>query len=471
MKFIGRERELQLLEKEYMRDSGFVVLYGRRRVGKTTLIKEFIKDKTAFYFLATQEMELQNKKRFVDVISKITGNEMLRRVKFEDWVDIFQLITAYQPEQKKVIVIDEFPYLVKTNPAFPSVLQYIWDEYLKDQNVMLILCGSLLSMMKKHALSYESPLYGRRTTQMRLQPLPFMTVNQHCGASFEQCVEHYAVTGGIPKYMEFFDPLEPLIPQLEEVVFSTNGFLHEEPNFLLNDEVNAPMHYFTILRTIANGNQKLNAIASILQIESSKLTPYLATLMELGFIEKRVPVTEANPEKSRKGMYRMTDSFMRFWFRYVYPYRGELELGHIQLVLDEMQKDFTSKFAACVYEDICQEIFAHLCVTGKVDFVPSKIGRYWKNDKHNDIELDLVAIDQQHKKLFVGECKYHQKPVDTDVYFALQKKVEQSDLMKQYADYKIYYGLFSKSYFTQRTLDICGQTNQCILIHETDVVK
>ena len=170
MKFIGRRRELESLETAYQTDGGFVVIYGRRRVGKTTLIKEVIKDKLAFYFLATEEVESQSMKRLASVAARITKNPMLQRVAFSDWLDLFRVISEYRPEEKKVLVIDEFPYLVKSNPAFPSILQNAWDEILKDSNVMLILCGSLIGMMQKYALSYDSPLYGRRTAQIRLAP-------------------------------------------------------------------------------------------------------------------------------------------------------------------------------------------------------------------------------------------------------------------------------------------------------------
>ena len=176
MKFIGRKREMEKLESEYSRDSSFVVIYGRRRVGKTTLIKEFLKDKTAFYFLATEEIESQSMKRLAGVVARTTKNRLLQNATFTDWLDLFQVIADYEPEKKKVFVIDEFPYLVKTNSAFPSILQNAWDEVLKDKNVMLILSGSLIGMMQKHALSYDSPLYGRRTSQMRLAQLLFTDI-------------------------------------------------------------------------------------------------------------------------------------------------------------------------------------------------------------------------------------------------------------------------------------------------------
>ena len=471
MKFLGREKEILDLEKEYARDGGFVVIYGRRRIGKTTLIKQFIKSKTAFYFLATKEVESQSMKRFAGVIARTTGNSVMQKAAFSDWLDLFQAVADYRPNEKKVLVIDEFPYLVKVNDSFPSILQNAWDEILKDSNVMLILCGSLISMMKKHALSYESPLYGRRTAQMRIAPLPFTTVYENQKLSFEEAAEQYSITGGVPKYMEFFSDGQPLYEQIKENVLSKNGFLYEEPNFLLTDEVQVPTNYFSIIKVIADGNHKLGTIAGILGLETSALTPYLKTLSELGFIEKQVPVTEKNAEKTRKGLYFISDNFLRFWFRYVYPYKGELELDNTQISLDELDKDFKEKFVAFAYEDICKEIFARLCSDKAIDFTPSKIGSYWLNDKSGNTQIDVMAVDTVNKRLFAGECKYHNQPIDADVYFELVKKVDNSaEIKSAFKGYTVIYGVFSKSGFTSRMTDISNSNPNLFLINETSIV-
>ena len=458
MKFIGRKNEMAKLGAEYKRDSSFVVIYGRRRVGKTTLIKEFLKDKTAFYFLATEEIESQSMKRLAGVVARTTQNNLLQKAVFTDWLELFQIIANYVPENKKVLVIDEFPYLVKTNPAFSSILQNAWDEILKDNNVMLILSGSLIGMMQKHALSYDSPLYGRRTSQIRLAPLPFTSI--------------YAVTGGVPKYLEFFEDDKTLIEQIKNAVLSKSGFLYEEPFFLLKSESMTAVNYFSIIKAIADGNHKLGKIASALEQGTSGLTQYLSTLSDLDFVEKRTPVTEKNPEKSRKGLYFIVDNFIRFWFRYVYPYKGELELDNMQIVLDEMQKDFETKFVAFAYEDICKDLFADLCKQGTIDFVPSRIGAYWLNDYTGDTEIDVMAVDNQNKRIFAGECKYHAKPVDVPVYYALREKVlDAGEIRKSYPGYDIIYGVFGKSGFTQRMLDVAKETQNLVLINENQVVN
>ena len=472
MKFIGRQTELETLEREYQRDSGFVVLYGRRRVGKTTLMKEFIRNKTAFYFLATQETESQSMKRFAGVLARATGNRLLQNASFSDWADLFQAAADYKPEEKKVLVIDEFPYLVKTNPAFPSLLQSIWDEQLKDSGMMLILCGSLIGMMKKYALSHDSPLYGRRTAQIRLMPLSFPEVRAAQQLPFAECVTQYAVTGGVPKYMEFFQEDRDFTEQLREVVLSRNGFLYEEPQFLFSEEIQSPVNYFSILKTVADGNRKPSKIGSVLGMDSSTLSPYLATLMELGFLTKQVPITEKNPERSRKGLYEISDNFIRFWFRYVYPYKGELELDNQQIVLEAMAKDFTQNFVALAYEPICRSIFAELCRAGKLDFTPSKIGAYWLNDADGDTEIDVAAVDQQHRQLFLGECKYYAEPVGISVYRKLVEKAQgAAELHSVFDGYDFRYAIFSKSGFTQELLDLAARSRKLTLILDDDIVS
>ena len=183
-------------------------------------------------------------------------------------------------------------------------------------------------------------------------------------------------------------------------------------------------------------------------------------------------MTDKNPEKSRKGLYFISDNFIRFWFRYVYPFKGELELDNTQIVLDEIRKDFVQKFAAFVYEDICREIFSGLCKKGDVRFIPSRIGSWWLNDLDSDTEIDVMAVDRQNGQIFAGECKFHGKPVDAPVFFGLRDKVMTStEIRTAFHDYRILYGVFSKRGFTQRMLDAAGENPDLILINEDEVVK
>jgi AAA+ ATPase superfamily predicted ATPase len=471
--FIGRVGELKTLEEEYARDDGFVVIYGRRRVGKTTLIKEFIKGKKALYFLATEETETNVVRDFAARVGGFIGDETLRNANYRNWHDLFRRFADYKPDEKKVLIIDEMPYLVKVNPAFASVLQKAWDERLKNQNVMLIVCGSLIGMMKKTALNYDSPLYGRRTAQIRLMPLRFSEIYAVSGDSFAVAAEKYAITGGVPKYFEFFDAARSLRDEIARTILSKNGFLYEEPSFLLKEEVREPVNYFSIVRTMAAGNHKIGNIAGLLELSPGKLTPYMKTLIDLGFVEKRLPVTEKNAEKSRKGLYFISDNFMRFWFKYVYPFRGELELDNTEIVFEQLDRNFVSSFVALAYEDICRDIFARLCAAKRIPFTPSKIGSYWQSDLQKQAaQIDVTAVDNSHKTVFAGECKYRDKEVDADVYFELKAKTERSAALKKvFAGHKFIYGVFSKSGFTKRLLDVAEQNEGLFLINEAELIR
>ena len=462
--FIGREMEMAVLEREHKRESGFVVLYGRRRVGKTTLIKEFVRDKAALYFLATEEMETGNMRRFTTTLAAFVEQPYLKDTVFSDWEALFSAFAAYRPNQKKVLVIDEFQYLVSANAAFASIFQRVWDEVLKDHNIMVILCGSLISMMTSQVLSYSSPLYGRRTAQIRLAPLRFMEMWKFRGnRTFEQMVALYAVTGGVPKYLEFFDNELSLMENIEREALSKGGFLYEEPVFLLEREVQDIASYFSIMKTIAMGHHKVSQVAALLGVSSNSLSPYLRTLMALQLLEKRIPVTEKQPEKSRKGLYHVRDHFIAFWFRFVHAYQGELEMENTAYVLDKLNTSFIDTHVSFVYEEVCRDMLASLCREGLFSFTPGKVGSYW----NANTEIDVVALDEVNRRVLLGECKYLMKPVDADVLFTLKKKgIDAPD----FEGYEKEYVIFSKSGFTKRLKTVAMKAPDVHLIHQDRVI-
>ncbi|HPL08839.1 MAG TPA: ATP-binding protein, partial [Clostridia bacterium] len=287
-RFINRYAEIEELEGEYNRKgSSFVVIYGRRRVGKTTLISNFIKDKNALFFLASEESESQNMLIFQKKASEFTQNELLRDADIKSWDTIFKAIMTANYESKPVIVMDEFQYLGKSNSAFPSILQRIWEEILKDKEVMLILCGSLVSMIESQVLNYNSPLYGRRTSQIRLTQIPFKHYHEFFPDKERyELVEMYAITGGVPKYIELFSEADDIYSAIKNNILGTSKFLYEEPQFLLQQEVSEIGSYFSIIRAIAAGKTKLSEIASFLEVKATSLTKYLKTLIDLDIIER-----------------------------------------------------------------------------------------------------------------------------------------------------------------------------------------
>ncbi len=465
--FIGREEELAILERECERKGGFVVLYGRRRVGKTTLIKEFVKGKHALYFLASQEAEALNIRRFAADVADYVGQPLIREGTFSDWRPLFKAIADFESPTRKVLVIDEFPYLVTGNSAFPSILQYAWDELLRENNVMLVLCGSSVHMMRDIALSHDSPLYGRRTSQMRLKPLRFSELASGFPEyQFSELISLFALTGGVPRYLEFFDPIGQLETLLKENVFSTSGFLYEEPYFLLGQDIRDPVNYLSILKAVAAGNRRQSDITCFLGKRQGEISPYLKTLVDLGYLERRVPFNEKYPERSKNGLYYLCDSFLDFWFRYVQPFASELEMGNMRPSLDAVGRTFGSNFVPFVFEVVSRQAFAELCAGGAIPFSPSRVGLYW--NRRGSVEIDVAAIDNATGDVFLGECKYREKkPVTGADLDDLLSKAKNAPVPHDHAPLL---GLFSKTGFAKEVLDRAKNEGNVILINENKVV-
>ncbi len=443
-RFVGRKKELMFLEKEYKKPgSSFIVIYGRRRVGKTTLIKEFIKNKDSLYFLATEELEQANMKRLANSVSRYTGQPYLSNARFDKWDSIFEIIEKHKTDYKKIVVLDEFQYLLNSNKAFSSIFQRIWDEKLSTQNIMVIICGSLISMMVSEVLSYSSPLYGRRTGQIKLAPLNFNEFTLFFrNKSFKQLLNIYSVTGGVPKYIEIFDTNNDIINDIENNILNKESYLYEEPVFLLEKEIKELVSYFSILKVIAMGNHKIGKISSVLEIPNTKITPYLKTLIDLEIIEKKIPITEKMPEKSRKGLYFIKDMFINFWFKFVFPYKSELEIENTQYVVDKLNKNFIDNHVALIYEQVCRQTLWNKNVGCELPLRFNKIGSYWDGN----MEIDIAAMDNENVNFLFGECKYWNRPVDEKVFYQLEKKVVDSSKLTKMN--KIFYIIFSESGFS-----------------------
>ena len=444
-RFVDREQEMATLQSEYERDgSSLVVLYGRRRVGKTTLISEFIKNKNALFFLASEESEAQNRLAFQEKTADFLNSVLLKNVEVKSWDVLFRAIMDTHFDSKPVIVLDEFQYLGRSNPAFPSVFQRIWEEILKDRQVMVILCGSLISMMQSQTLAYDSPLYGRRTAQIRLKQIPFAYYHEFFPEkSRKELIEMYAVTGGVPKYIELFSQSKDIYSAIETCVLNRSGYLYDEPHFLLQQEVSEVGSYFSIIKAIAAGNTKLSAIAGVLEVKSTSLTKYLKTLIDLDILEREVPVTEDSPEKSKKGLYKIKDNYLRFWFAFVYPNMSFIESGHGRIVMDKIRKSLVRNHIAFVYEDVCRERMWEMNAQSAWPFYFSKLGRYWDSKE----EIDIAAIDPDGKNLILGECKYWQEPVGVSVLRELEAKAKTVSWEKEKR--KTWLVLFSVNGFTE----------------------
>ena len=460
--FVNREQELNFLEEQYNSDfSALVVLYGRRRVGKTSLVQEFTKNKPFLYFLASEEAEPLNVRALKEQIAEYTKDALLAEARVDSWDILFQTLTKYIGERKLVLVLDEFQYLGKTNPAFASVFQRIWDTHLQKQNIMVILCGSLIRLVEAQALNCRSPLYGRRTGQIRLSQIDFQHYADFFpGLSYRELVEHYAVTGGTPKYIELFDKKAGLYAEINRLILRKQSLLFEEPVFLLQNEVSEVGSYFSIIKSIAAGNCRLGKICADLQVKETSMPKYLKTLIDLDILEREAPVTESDPAKSKMGRYRVKDNFLSFWFRFVYPEKTRLELGDTSYVLQKIQSNFIDNHVAYVYESVCLGELWRLAEQGRVNI--SKAGRWWNNKQ----EIDLVGLDSGGSDIVFGECKYTSKPMDADTFYALLQKKEHVGWKK--GSRKETFVLFSISGFTGRLSALAAERPDLILFEHRE---
>ncbi len=456
-KFINRIDEMATLENEYARnEASFVVIYGRRRVGKTTLINHFCESKKSIYFLATEENESENRNSFKQLIAETFDNELLASATLDSWAPIFKMIAEESNKGRIVLVIDEFQNLGKANKAFPSIMQKLWDKILLKSNVMLIICGSLINMMTSQVLNYDSPLYGRRTAQIKLKQIDFSYYHEfNESLSFDEQVQQYAVTGGVPKYIELFDTKKDILTSIKDNILATGSFLYAEPEFLLQKEVSEVGSYFSVLKTIAAGNHKLSKIATALGVSQSNLTSYLKTLIDLDIVEREVPITEENPEKSKMGLYRIKDNFISFWFKFVYPNKSMLESSNSRYVEDKIKNNFIDNHVSFVYEDICRSDVWKLLSQG-ISF--NRVGRWWGA---KDVEIDILAYDSVGKDIVFGECKYSKQKKGMGVLNELRDKAKAVKWKKD--SRSEFYIMYSKSGFTDELIEYAKNNTNLFL--------
>ncbi|AIJ05226.1 ATPase [Methanocaldococcus bathoardescens] len=426
--FVNREEELSFLEKLYKSDKKEVlILYGRRRVGKTELIKQFIKNinsEDVIYFLSDRSGLNANAERFYEKVAKKFN---LPNVKVEDFRDAFNLLKII-PNNRIVVVIDEFSYLLEDKNT-PAVFQHIIDEILDDR-FFIILCGSLVGLMEG-LMSYKNPLYGRRTAQLKLSPLKFLHVREYFkNVDIETVVKIYSVTGGIPMYFKLFKG-EDFEKELNEVVFSKTSILYEEPEFILREEVGDVHRYYLILEALAKGYNRVSEISSVTGIEAKDLPKYLRVLMSLDLVEREVPITESL--KSKKGRYKIKDNFFRFWFRFVYPNKSEIEIG-----MFKMDYLLFNKYVGEIFKDIVKEFLIELNKNDKLPFKFSKIGRWW----HKGEEIDLIALNENDKKALFVEVKW--KDLSVREVYGIFKDLERKAELVGLKDYDKYYCVFGR---------------------------
>jgi AAA+ ATPase superfamily predicted ATPase len=438
--FINRVAELDLLEKLFVSGKAeFFVLYGRRRVGKTELLARFCEGKRAVFFVSDLGSEVSLRTALSDAVNAVLyGSDQISAV-YASWEDLFQALGRAAQSGRLVVVLDEFPYLISAHPPIASILQRVWDQTLRNSKVMLILCGSYIGMMEAAVLGYQAPLYGRRTGQYLLEPLQFLDARSFFNNySLEDQVRTYAIYGGTPAYLHTLQGKASLVQNILDGILTRGSFLYDEVRFILQQELREPRNYFAILQAIAAGKTRLNEIKQATGIEGA--TAYLDTLQQLQLVERRVPVTEMQPHKSRRGIYRLRDPYLRFWFRYVHPNRSQLERSGAQIILNNQVLPQLDLFTGLAFEEICQQFLWAAGLSGKLPFAPLNIGNWWSANE----EIDLVVLGE--KDAMLVECKWTGKPVGEDILANLERKV--SLILPELESRQVRYVLCSRSGFT-----------------------
>lgn len=450
--FIGRKRELETLNKEYNTE-GFrmTILMGRRRIGKSTLIREFIKDKKAIYYTATKVGAIRN----LDFLSQQvleTLNPNLKNLSFQSIEDLFDFMTLYIKDEKLVFVIDELPYWAIKDEGLLSVLQKYIDNKWLTKNLYIILCGSSLSFMENQVLSEKSPLFGRKTSQIKLEPFNYLEAAQFMpNYSNEEKAICYGITGGIANYLSMINPNISLDENIIELFFHPNGDLYDEPRNLLAQEFNDISLYNNIIEQIANGQNTFNVIVDKVHDSNVNVNNALKKLMSIHLIEKKHCITEEKNKK--KTSYVLKDTMFKFWYRYIPKACSVIEMEKGEIYYNTIVKPDLHSYMGPIFEQMCQWFTLREGIERRYNSFITQTGSWWgvevyTNENGKKItqpcDIDVVGISDLDKSIVVGECKFKNQPIDKKIYEVLVRRSK--SLQKNYTINK--YLFFSLSGYT-----------------------
>ncbi len=397
--FVDRELELRLLEELWSKDSAaMVVVYGRRRIGKTLLLKKFLEGKRGVYLLAEEVEEKELMKEFSERIAESLDMPVLRLNPIDSWRKLLRLLSSISRDERTIVVIDEFQYAVRSIRGLLSTLQAVWDEELSKTKIMLILCGSIVSFIEDKVLSEKAPLYGRITSILRIDELSPLHIPAFTPQwSSEDHIRLYTVFGGIPGYLSSIDQDKTLWDNIRSLVLRKNAPYFDEAKKILREEVREVTRYYSILEAVANGATSFSEIINATGIPRESLYKYIQVLVEMNILEKQLPVLG-----KAKPVYRIRDKFLQFWFRYNARYRTALELELEDRVLNHIRRDLDKSLVPTVWEEVVRHIASYMARLGLIDITPTKIGKWW----HRGEEVDVVIVDEITRKLVVGEAKW-----------------------------------------------------------------
>lgn len=443
--FIGRKKELELLEELYT--SGkfeFLVLYGRRRVGKTSLLQEFSKLHHGIFFSAQEKNDALNLEDFSKMAQTFFHKGYFG--KFSDWETAFGYVGDQCEEERLMVIIDEFPFIAGENPSVKSILQHIIDHGWKEKKIFLILCGSSVSFMENDVMGYKSPLYGRATASLEVHPFDYLDSSAFFpDYSNEEKLLAYGILGGIPCYLQAFSDQISIEENIARNILRTGTFLREEPQLLLKMELREPAIYNSIFEAIAGGASRMNEISQKIHEESQKCAKYMNTLRNIKLIEKITPCGE--PESSKKSLYRIADHFYTFWYHYVFANKSYYEmLGEEDAAAEIMEQESIADYMGHIFESVCQEYMVRMAKLRKLPFIPYEIGKWWGNNpaKRSQDDIDILAFDRKKEKAIFCECKFKKEAFDKKEYEDLMCA---SDIFREPKER--YYYVFSRGGYTE----------------------
>ncbi len=450
-KFLDRQRELELLDNLWnSKNAEFLILYGRRRVGKTALLTEWMQraSRRCLYWVASPTSAALQLRSFSQAIYNFSnpGAPAPDAFSYATWEQAFQQLAALAEKERLALFVDEFTYLLEVDPGIAGQLQNLWDHMLSKRNLFLCLSGSHLGMMKREFLSYQAPLYGRASAQLHLQPFPFGATSHFFPKySAVDRVAIYAMFGGVPAYWERIDPSKSVSQNIKTQLLTPNNLLQAEPRLLLQDFVTEPHNYIAILSAIANGAHTVREIVSAAGLPTGHVSKNLSVLTETGFIERRIPVTESEP--SRAGRYHITDPYLRFYFRFLAGRQDQLALGIQDQALAEISKHMIDFIGKYTWEELCREWTLRAGAARDLPHLPDTVGSAW----NANAQVDVVGINSMDKTLFLGECKWTMGPKERT---AISDLVEQkaAQIVPKRGKWKVYFLGFSRSAWTAGAL-------------------
>ncbi len=449
--FVGREDELDTLGRQYER-RGFkmVVLYGRRRVGKTTLVDHFVRNRRALYFTAQQKSDAINLRAFSQAVYRFFGMPEGAGA-FLSWSDALSYVAdrASRDEAGFVFVFDEFPYAAEACPSLPSALQLAIDHGFSGTNVLMILCGSNEGFMESEVLGVKSPLYGRRTAQIRLKPFDYYDAARMLPGHLtcQERVQYYSAFGGTPYYLAQIDPSASFESNIAELFFNVSGLLYEEPLMLLRQELREPALYHSVLDAVASGRTNPKGIAEAAGVDPNAAGRYLKTLEDLGIVEREVPLGES-PGRTRRSKYALADPFFSFWYRFVSPSIGAIEAGAGRAAATSASGPALATYVGTQFERVCLQWLVRQNRQGKLPFLATAFGRWWGTDPRarEEVDIDVMATAKATSSALFGECKWRGSFDETE---ALRKLEQRASLPGDFRER--YYVLFSREPVSQKT--------------------